>query len=1024
MRRITLVVFILFIILDIGQSQNPTAHLDQSVFRVNTLPYHTTTKPAETLEKALSGKGSKFIKSLNGQWNFRYYNKAVDLKTSNLKEVFSSLNKKMPVPANWQMHGVSEPIFSNIVYPFAPKKPNPPFVDANRNATGAYSYDFNLAPNASKDDRTILYMGGVNSAYHLWINDNYIGYAEDTKLPAEFDITKAIKSGSNNIKVLLYRYCDGSYLEDQDFWRLSGIERDVYIISRPAVHLYDIKNTFSYTNDYTNTKVSAEFLINNSTDKSIKVNIETYLMDDQKKIYGKSLKTIDAVGSSTKINVDYSLPNAKLWSAEIPNLYTQVIKVWSAGSTPQFTTQQVGIRYVEIKNKQVFVNGKSILFKGVNRHEHSGFNGHVISEEEMIRDIKLMKQNNFNAVRTCHYPNKERWYELCNEYGLYVVDEANVEIHGLGVYNRKGNGFSMTNILADDPTWYAAIWDRIYGTYQRDKNHPSIIFWSLGNEAGYGENFVKAYHALKAIDQTRPVQYEQAWPDPTTDIAAPMYHRISDIKKYLESGDERPFIMCEYAHSMGNSGGNFVDYWNMIESNPQLQGGFIWDWMNQTFVQKNPMDGKNYFAYGDDLNSPLHPIERGNSDGIVLSDGTVEVPIMEEVKKVQQYIKFRDYDDIQGNVVIQNKYAFLDLDQFNFEYQFDNGPWVKMANISCKPGEEVNAKIKPQTAKLLNVRATTKLNTMKAVPANHVLAREQFQMRYSDQNKSENSYNTMNLVNYDQFIHCTTNDEKATYVFDKTKGALVSCNVNGKEFLRGPLLPEFYRMPVENDMGNNFTKRCEVWKNIASKADSIATSIENNDGSPIIKFAFIYKKIDSRIEVKYQFVNNKLKVGLNYSTNKSDLPEIPRIGMVMQLGGELIDTKWYGRGPHENYWDRKAGAFIGEYKMPVKSLFVPYERPQENGSRTDCNWLEVFNKNAKLRVDGFFEFNAQNYKQYDIENLLHPHEIPFKDLVELHIDYKQMGVGGDTSWGSLPLEEYQLKDKNYAYEFDLSFMVE
>jgi beta-galactosidase len=1008
-------------------AQSSTAHLDQSIFKVNTLPERSYFRPASNLEDALKSKSDINTLSLNGKWDFKFINYGITVNKDSYKKLFDNLDKKMPVPGNWELNGIDDAVFSNIQYPFAPNKPTPPMIDDARNSTGLYKYEFMLPDSWSKDDEKIIRFGGVNSAYHLWVNDQYIGYAEDTKLPSEFDLTKVLVNGKNQIKMVVFRFCDGSYIEDQDFWRLSGIERDVLILNRPKINLHDIKNTLAFVGSFTNSTMTSVLKINNNAGKQ-KIYAESFILDGDKEI-SKETKNISSSDKMVSFTFTHKIPNAKLWSAETPNLYKQVIKVWSEKTSPQFTTQQVGVRYVEIKNSQVLVNGKAVLFKGVNRHEHSGYNGHVISEEEMIRDIRLMKENNINAVRTSHYPNVERWYELCNEYGLYLVDEANIESHGLGVYNRKSNGFSMSNILASDSTWYNCQWDRILGMYERDKNNPSIIFWSLGNEAGMGKNFEKFYYALKAIDNSRPVQYEQAFPEVTTDICAPMYHRVSDMKKYVASDDKRPMILCEYAHSMGNSTGNFVDYWNLIESSPKLQGGFIWDWMNGTFVKKHPFTNTNYFAYGDDLTSPVYPVEKGNSDGIVKSDGTTEAPSMEEVKKVYQYIKFKNYSETFNQLTIYNQYNFLNLNQFDFEFRFNEGSWEELKTMDCNSGDSIVIKLPENKMKgnlpldILEIRAKNKYD-MKGLTAGNILAREQFIGAKKNIQTSSKIAPVIRMKEFENFLYCYNDQENKTYVFDKKRGGLVSVNVNGKEFLRGVFVPEFFRTPVNNDLGNGYSKRCEVWKNVASKADTIITNVATTNGITQVDFLFQYSKIESNIKVSYVFDRQDfLTVNLDYKTTKKDLPEIPRVGMMVHLVGDLKDSKWFGRGPHENYCDRKTSAFIGNYAMPTKDLYFEYEKPQENGTRTDCSWLELKNMNSGIRVEGdLFEFNAQYYKQADIENLDHPHEIPFKDLIELHVDLKQMGVGGDTSWGERPMPQYQLKGQAYNYSFLINFI--
>ncbi|MBP6410512.1 MAG: DUF4981 domain-containing protein [Pseudarcicella sp.] len=1017
---------------------------DPAVFRVNTLPQHAFFIPYnnELQAKADSWMTSPNVLNLNGLWKFNYADKPSKRPADFYKKDYDVKSwKQIKVPSDWQMEGYDVPIFANSKYPWMvgarPKKVSLELPDA-WNPVGSYKRTFNI-PATWKDKRLVLHFGGVNSAYYVWVNGKKVGYAEDTKMDAEFDITAFAQVGNNDIAVEVYRWCDGSYLEDQDFWRLSGIERDVFVIATPKVYVEDIINKYSYSGNYNNCTLNTTVQLKNDSKTSSDLNVQVKLFDETGKVVAQ--KSIKASSEKTE-TLDLPVPNAQLWSAEKPYLYTQITTISKpTGEILQAINQQVGFRFVELKGTQVLINGLAVLFKGVNRHEHHPDNGHVIDEASMIEDIKTMKAYNINAVRNCHYPNAALWYKLCNKYGLYMVDEADVESHGMGLYNFKGYGYAMNNVLARDNAWYACTWDRIHNMYQRDKNNPSIIFWSLGNEAGRGENFQKAYKALKSIDTSRPVQYEQAWLDDYSDIVAPMYHRVADMEKFLAMKDKRPMILCEYAHSMGNSTGNMKEYWDLIENNSyQLQGGFIWDWKNQTFNKKTP-DGKPYFAWQPDYDPKfLHP-DDGCSDGLVFGDGTPE-PSMEEVKKVYQHIKFSPVNMAEGKFSIKNNYYFTNLSDFDFTYKIlKNGEVINEGKLllpaSVKPQETIQITV-PSTAYktdgevFVNVYAALKTEKP-LLKKGHVVAYEQLSVSenviLSKQDiplppRSENEFQIDTLDGQNVFV----TGEDFTVIFDNKTGMLSSYRKDEKYIIRDPLVPNFWRAPVNNDMGAEkyIAKRTSAWKDVAKDMKLLNFKVEKNSANAITvksEVELAYSK--SRVSLVYNIERTgNVKVDFTYKATKDSLPEIPRIGMSTVIREEYDNLQWYGRGPHESYWDRNTSALVGLYKGKVKDQFVQYEVPQENGNKTDVRWFSLTNSNGNglsfKALDKLLDINAQNYLQSDLENKFHPFEVPLKNLVEVHIDYSQMGVGGDNSWGLLPMEKYLLKGKEYKYSFLIS----
>jgi beta-galactosidase len=1013
---------------------------DPAVFRVGTLPQQSFAIPFSNEQQALADGWLKSDKVmlLNGTWKFNFVNRFEDRAIGFEKENFNTGTwADIKVPADWQMEGFDVPIFNNIVYPWA-KNAKPPYIPEHFTPVGSYRRSFVLPANW-QNQRVVLHFSGVNSAYYVWVNGQAVGYAEDSKMEAAFDVSKLIHAGKNSIAVQVLRFADGTYLEDQDFWRLSGIEREVYLVATPRVFVQDIHLTAQFENGYSVGILTSAVSIENQNTAALNAVLETKLLDKNKKIISTATAKITVPASAkTEVQASINVSKPLLWSAEKPNLYTAIITLKDAnGKVQQLFNQQVGFRQIEVKDGKVLVNGEPVYFKGVNRHEHHPEKGHAVTDEaDMLLDIQRMKEYNINAVRSCHYPNHALWYKLCDKYGLYVVDEANVESHGMGIYDYKPYGFAMNNILARDENWFAPTWQRVYDMYQRDKNHPSIIFWSLGNEAGRGDNFKKCYDALKKLDTTRPVQYEQAFMDNYTDVVAPMYPVLADMKAFAESGDSRPYIMCEYAHSMGNSTGNLNEYWDFIESHPQFRGGFIWDWKNQTFSKKTA-DGKPYWAWANDLEPAFLSADKGCSDGLVFADGTAE-PALEEVKKIYQYIKFKNFDKTKGTCVISNGYSFRSLDDIIFSYKIlKNGVAVKEGILPVPAG------IQPQKDAtvlipgfinsitsgecFVNVYAALK-NDEPLLKKGHAVASEQFVV-----NEEKPAMAAMPAAG-NAFARIDTSDNNFVwisakdfaFVFNNKTGFLHAWMYKGKHLVKEPMVPDFWRSPIDNDLGNGMQRRCAVWKNIDARMSLKNFEVKQEGGAVHVKTVAALADSKSEITVDYTiFENGAMKVAFDFKTelnlSNNNQPEIPRIGMRLTAFNEFENFSWYGRGPLENYWDRKQSNFIGLYNGKVKDQFVPYEMPQENGEKTDVRWLSLTNAKGKgikvTALNDWISINAQNYRQADLEGRKHPYEVPMSNLVELHIDHRQMGLGGDNSWGQFPHEQYLLRAPQYSYQF-------
>jgi beta-galactosidase len=976
---------------------------------------------------------SSLMKSLNGEWLFHLSQNASERPAYFFKDDFDTREwGTIPVPANYEMHGHTYPIYVNIGYPFAK---NPPVIQDNYNPVASYKRSFSI-PGDWDGKEVFMHFGAVSSAMYVWVNEQKVGYSQDSKTPAEFNITQYLKPGYNTLAVEVYKWCDGSYLEDQDFWRLGGITRDVFLMARDQQHVRDFRVNGGLANDYTTGVFKLEAEVLNASDSS-PVEMEITLSDDS----GELLNVTRGVTGDTFI-FNREIPNVKPWSAEVPNLYNLLMVLRDKdGKTLEVIRQDVGFRNVEVKGNTLLVNGEYVYLKGVNLHEHHDVKGHVVDEETMLKDIEVMKSHNINAVRNSHYPQPERWYELCNKYGLYVIDEANIESHGMG-YGKES--------LAKDSLWMDSHLYRTRNMFERTKNQPSVIIWSLGNEAGNGINFNATYDYLKSVDDTRPVQYEQAHGSRNTDIFAPMYRTINAMERYVREDGSKPLIQCEYAHAMGNSVGNLQDYWDVIESHEMMQGGFIWDWVDQGLLTKNDQ-GEEFWAYGGDFGP-----DTVSSDGNFCLNGLVNPvrephPTLEEVKKVYQYIKFRPVDLNKGVLRVENSYAFLNTDRFDFEWKIEGEGKIvssgKFANVNLLPGEVKDVKVdmafEPEAGKeyFLNVFARLKKNDG-LVPAGTQLAAEQFQLPVQKAaiKKTEVFAALSQQSNGDEL---TISGEAFEVVFDLKKGEVIRFLSDGKELLKRGPVPSFWRDPTDNDFGNSLPDRSNIWRKAGDTRELSSVDVEEKGSDKImLAFHFDLKDGDNTIIGDYTSFylvkgNKEVEVDNHFQMAGHDLPEIPRMGMTLHMPREFDQMTWFGRGPHESYQDRKSGAFIGLYSGSVAEQYHPYLRPQENGNKTDVRWMKI----ANAEGDGFMfegkqllEVSAHHAVHEDFESLYrsngkypegvkpadvqrHTYDVPSRDLTSVDVDFKQMGVGGDNSWGATTHKQYRLTEKSYDYGF-------
>jgi beta-galactosidase len=976
--------------------------------------------------------------SLNGPWKFHWSPKPSARPADFWKPSYDVSGwKEIPVPSDWQFQGYDIPIYVNMAYEFA-RNPHPPFVPRDHNPIGSYRRTFTV-PGAWKGMDVFLHFGAVKSFFYAWVNGHMLGFSKDSKTPAEWNITPYIKDGDNVLAVEVYRWSDGSYLECQDFWRLSGIERDVLLSAAPKVRVRDFFARPTLDGQYRDGHLDLSVELRNAAPglKAEASTVNFILFDDTGKKVLSGAKPV-AIGGQEKAVAEFSasLRSPRRWSAETPILYTLVIELADrSGQVLETLSRRVGFRTSEVKNGRFLVNGVPVRLKGVNRHEHDPVTAHVISEESMRKDIELMKQFNINAVRTCHYPNEPRWYELCDEYGLYVVDEANLESHGMGYGPRS---------LAKDPDWGPAHLDRIVRMVERDKNHPSVVIWSMGNEAGDGVNFESAYQWIKKRDPSRPVQYERAELRPHTDIYCPMYSSIEEIEKYAAENPARPLIMCEYAHAMGNSTGNLQDYWNVIEKYGALQGGFVWDWVDQGYAKRNEK-GQFFWAFGGDYGPSDIPSDQDFCcNGLVGPDRTPH-PGLYELKKVYQHIKFRALDLAAGKIEIVNRYDFIALDVFDLRWEVAaDGRILGSGTIErprVAPGEVKALTIpmpkiqpRPGTEYFLNVAAVQR-EASAGIPKGHVLASGQFALPWQTRPApAAGPSSAAPLTLEDGPREAVVSGRDFAVLFDKMTGTLASFTFRGRELIASGPEPNFWRAPTDNDFGNEMPRRLGVWRSASLERElKSMTAVQDAPDRVTVTVAFDLGGVQATHTVRYTVAGGgEVLIANDFAPRENArLPEMPRVGMRLAMPQEFDRVQWFGRGPQENYWDRKTAADIGLYVTTVAEQTVPYVAPQEYGNHCDTRWVAVRNKEgAGLLIAGqpVFGFAALPHWPEDLtlvsRGAEHPVDIIRRDFTCLTLDLAQMGVGGDDSWGALVHPEYTLPAKAYSYSFRVRPLLE
>lgn len=1000
---------------------------DESVNEINRAAMHTHFFAYENAEKAGSNvkENSKNFMSMNGSWKFFWVKNADQRPTDFWKVGYNDKGwDDMKVPAVWELNGYGDPIYVNIGYPWRNQyKNNPPHVPTEKNHVGSYRREFVIPADWNGKD-IVAHFGAVSSNMYLWVNGKFVGYSEDSKLEAEFDLTPYVKPGQKNlIAFQVFRWCDGSYFEDQDFFRYTGVARDCYLYARNKKRIDDIRVVPDLDAEYK----SGSLTVNLSLKGNAAVSLE--LLDAA----NKTVATAEVKGAGKQSSV-IRVDNPNKWTAETPYLYTLRATLKEGGKVTEVVPLKVGFRKIELKNSQLLVNGQPVLFKGADRHEMDPDGGYVVSRERMIQDIQIMKKFNLNAVRTCHYPDDSFWYDLCDKYGIYVVAEANLESHGMG-YDEA--------TLAKVPSFKKTHLERNQRNVQRNYNHPSIIFWSLGNEAGYGPNFDAAYDWVKKEDPSRAVQYERSGYEGKTDIHCPMYLNYKDCIKYCEDDSKtKPLIQCEYAHAMGNSEGGFKEYWDLVRKYPKYQGGFIWDFVDQScrWTGKN---GKMIYAYGGDFNR-FDASDNNFCDNGLISPDRVPNPHMYEVGYFYQNIWTTAADLKAGELNVYNENFFRDLSAYALEWEvMKNGIVVRTGRVdNLNVAPQQTAKIKLDLGKtcacaewLLNVKYVQKQREG-LIPAGHIVAKDQLVLNeYKAPAMTLQNVTDMNIQTAlpridDANSQCVMIEgENFNIQFAKADGFMDKYMVDGLDMIKegAKLTPNFWRAPTDNDFGAGLQQKYAVWKNPEFKLTSLKS--EMKDGLAVVSAEYEMPSVSAgtKLQLTYE-INNRGAVKVNQklvAEKGAKVSNIFRFGMQMVMPKSFENISYYGRGPVENYIDRKWATELGVYNQTVTDQFYAYIRPQENGNKTDIRWWKQLNEAGRgLQFVAEAPFSASAL-HYTIESLdsgwekkqEHSNEVEPADLTNFLIDKVQMGLGCVDSWGAIPREEYMLPYGDYEFTF-------
>lgn len=1023
---------LLALTVQIGRAAEPPHWENPQVNQENRLPmtahYIPYISRDAALAKAGEGVSSRFGLdatverriSLDGTWAFKLY-KTVDQCPESA--VFLDADKQgwaqIEVPGSWELQGFDAPIYTDEEYPFPA---NPPYVPDDYCPVGLYARTFDIPKEWDGMD-ILLDFEGVESAFYVWLNGHYVGYSEDSRLPAVFDVSKYVQKTGNEMVVKVHRFSDASYLEGQDYWKYSGIERSVYLQARPKGRVQDFRLEASLTDDYTDGVFGLDLTLQ-SPQRGDRVRVE--VLDGQKSLFCQDFK-LSTGDKQIKIPAR-EIEGTKPWTAETPNCYQLLVSYVPKRGAAEAFCHTFGFREVEIRQGMLMVNGVPITIKGVNRHEHDPHAGRTITVQSMIDDIHLMKKANMNAVRCSHYPNYPEWYTLCTLYGLYLVDEANIESHGMKFHEDK--------TLANYPEWELPFRERYERMVARDRNFSSIIIWSLGNESGYGKHFETLYHWSKKEDPTRPVQYEGGGFDSVSDIYCPMYARIWRLHQHANQLQPKPLILCEYAHSMGNSVGNLADYWDLIEKYDQLQGGFIWDWVDQTILTKDE-SGNDIWAYGGDLGFVGVPNDSNFcANGLVAADRSLK-PQIWEVRKVYQNIKMVPKSLMAKTLVVKNDFDFITLDNYRYQWTIlEDGTVVEEGS-----GRFPSA-LSPQAEETITIPWTTTFTPGKeyylsvqsyndvdlpGLPAGTLIALNQWELQSrAVENYADNGGRGLQVSRGDD--HVTISSGKNSLVIDQKSGEIVRYVIEGTEVLKQGLRPNFWRPLTDNDVANGTLDRCGMWKNIESDLELIDLSVDDAQAKVSVLYTLAQKA--ATLSVVYTVLEDfSIHTSVEFIPGKNDLPELPRFGMYLLLPASYDHIKWYGRGPHESYADRKSSALVGVYDAGTHTDFYRHVRPQETGNKCDVRWMEITSKTSPvaLRVIAGqqnlsmsvwpFAQSELDYIPYDYQRK-HGGSIAISDdIAWVNIDAAQMGVGGDNTWGARVHPQYCIVPQRMSYDF-------
>ncbi len=1012
-------------------------------------------------EQALGNdfSSSEYYTPLNGVWKFRYFD---DHRKADIKSLLTGPTKgwsDIEVPGNWEVQGFGVPMYTNQPYEFCPSNPKPPTLP-EAVPLGVYRHDFDVTL-TELDRDMFLHIGGAKSGVYVYINGRKVGYNEDSKNPAEYYINPFVRQGRNTLTLVAYRWSTGSYLECQDFFRISGIERDIYIYSQPKTRIDDFVAVSTLDKSGRHGNLKLDVMLRNSYNSAENIVFYLEIIDGKGDIIHYDTEDVALrPNSSDTLHLSYVVPNVKAWSAETPNLYTVLMRIRLDGRFVEYVRERVGFRSLKIDGNRFLVNGRPVLIKGVNYHEHNDTTGHYVDEKTLRRDLELMKRHNINAIRCCHYPQQRLFYDLCDEYGFYVCDEANIESHGMYYDLRRGGS------LGNNPDWLDAHMERTRNMWWRNKNHACVTFWSLGNEAGNGYNFYETYNWLKSVDSLRPVQYERALLEWNTDIFCPQYPSAATFARWGQSKTDRPYIASEYAHAMGNSTGNLKDQWDEIYKYDNLQGGFIWDWVDQG-LWVDSLGG--YWGYGGDwgVNAP--------SDGNFCCNGLVNPdrrthPGLMEVKKVYQNVRFEPVDLAKGVFNIRNGFFFTPLSDYVFKYAVKGDGKVLRSgtlNVTLAPGDAKNYTVSLAGLRFtagvvytLDISVVTRYATP-LIEAGYQIASEQFVLPVSGPRGNRAhvvaaANGPVNVSDAGGAVRVTSS--KVTFIVDKASGDVIRYDAGASSFINpeeGFMRPNFWRAPTDNDYGAGLPALQQPWKEAGKSPRVTGVSVTDSTRYAVIKVGYALP-YGASYNVTYRvYADGVVGVQGSYRGSRDkNAVMLPRLGMRMVMPGNMLYTKYLGRGPHENYCDRKAGADIGLYSAHVDEYYYPYVRPQENGHHVDVSYIAVGknkqgNGGLMISADSLIEFNIHrnlisdfdgedSHRPYQYYNRTanesrnpahyrnkrprqtHINDIEPRNLVELCIDYRMQGLGGDDSWHSKPYPQYTIPaDRNYNWSFKM-----